>query len=99
MKKVAERYGVSISTPWRWANEKRFEYLNFPKPVPYGPNTSGISEAELDAYDAERVAKRDDVAARVTAKAHERDDIDADGNDVDGDGDGDDDDDEEEEAA
>ncbi len=59
MKKVAERYGVSISTPWRWANEKRFAHLNFPKPVPYGPNTSGISEDLLDAYDAEHVAKRD----------------------------------------
>ncbi len=59
MKKVAERYGVSISTPWRWANEKRFEYLNFPKPVSYGPNTSGIAEDALDAYDAERVAMRD----------------------------------------
>ena len=62
MKKVAERYGVSISTPWRWANEKRFEYLNFPKPVSYGPNTSGIAEDLLDAYDAERVAMRDAVA-------------------------------------
>ena len=56
---VADRYDVAASTIWRWANEKRFAYLNFPKPVPIGPNTTAWTVEELDAHDAARVAERD----------------------------------------
>jgi len=53
---VAERYDVVPSTIWRWANDKRYSRLNFPKPKKPGPNTSAWDEDELDAYDALREA-------------------------------------------
>lgn len=56
---VAQRYQVHPSTLWRWCNEARFAYLNFPKPVPIGPNITAWSNAELDEYDARRQAERD----------------------------------------
>jgi predicted DNA-binding transcriptional regulator AlpA len=57
---VALRYDTSTSTIWRWSHEERFAHLNFPKPIPLGPNTTAWAVDELDQWDAERVAKRDD---------------------------------------
>ena len=59
-KPVAIRYDTTPSTIWRWSHEPRFAHLNFPKPVKLGPNTTAWSGDELDAYDAERIAMRDD---------------------------------------
>ncbi len=56
---VADRYDTTTSTIWRWSREPRFAHLNFPKPVKLGPSTTGWSGDELDAYDAERIAERD----------------------------------------
>ena len=53
-RKVGERYDVNRVTPWRWANDPRYEYLGFPKPKKLGPNTSRWDDAELDEYDARR---------------------------------------------
>ena len=95
---VALRYDTTASTIWRWAREARFSHLNFSKPVKIGPNTTVWPIDELDRWDAERIAERDDVDAdaRVAMKAAERDDVDADGNDAQGE---DDDADDEDEAA
>lgn len=57
---VARRYDTTASTIWRWSREPRFAHLNFPKPVPVGPNTTAWDDDELDAFDAERIAMRDD---------------------------------------
>ena len=57
---VAHRYDTTASTIWRWSREARFAHLNFPKPVKLGPNTTAFSVDELDRYDAERIAMRDD---------------------------------------
>ncbi len=57
---VAIRFDTTPSTIWRWSSEPRFAHLNFPKPVKLGPNTTAWSGDELDAYDAERIAMRDD---------------------------------------
>ena len=57
---VALRYDTTASTIWRWSHEARFAHLNFAKPVKLGPNTTAWPVNELDQWDAERVAKRDD---------------------------------------
>ena len=59
---VAHRYDTTASTIWRWANEERFADLNFPKPIPLGPNTRGWDVAELDAFDESRRSLRDTAA-------------------------------------
>ncbi len=56
---VAHRYDTTASTIWRWSREARFAYLNFPKPLKIGPNTTVWGIDELDDYDAGRVAERD----------------------------------------
>ncbi len=58
---VARRYDTTASTIWRWSREPRFKHLKFPKPVKLGPNTTAWTGGELDRYDAERVAMRDDT--------------------------------------
>lgn len=58
---VARRYDTTPSTIWRWANEPRFAHLGFPRPVKIGPNTSVWNDAELDEYDARRMADREEV--------------------------------------
>ena len=70
--RVAARYDVSTSTIWRWAGEKRFASLGFPRPVPIGPQARAWEIGELDAYDARRAALRDDghaAADRAAAPA------------------------------
>ncbi len=57
---VADRYDTTASTIWRWSREARFAHLDFPKPIKLGPNTTAWAVDELDQWDAERVAKRDD---------------------------------------
>ena len=56
VKRVAERYDTSPSSIWRWANEKRFEYLGFPRPIKIGPHTTAWAESDLDAWDVKRAA-------------------------------------------
>ena len=60
---VAARYDVSTSTIWRWAGEERFASLGFPRPVPIGLHARGWDIDELAAYDARRVALRDNGPA------------------------------------
>jgi len=48
---LAQRYGVSRVTIWRWAKEGRI-----PSPRKIGPNTTRWSRAELDALDARMMA-------------------------------------------
>ncbi len=55
LKTVAERYGVDETTVRRWANNPA---LSIPKIKRLGPNTVGLSNDELDAYD-EKVIERD----------------------------------------
>ncbi len=59
---VAHRYDTTASTIWRWSREARFAYLDFPKPIKLGPNTTAWAVDELDDCDAGRVAERDAVA-------------------------------------
>ena len=65
---VARRYDTTPSTIWRWANEERFAHLNFPKPVPLGPNTRGWDVAELDSYDETRRALREDASVDASER-------------------------------
>ena len=92
---AAKRADVVSLTIRRWATDPKYKHLKFPKLVDMGDNSVALVEDEFEHWQAECVAKRDDIAARVAAEAAERDDVDADGNDADGE----DDDDEEEEAA
>ena len=62
---AAERYDVTVSTVWRWANEARFAYLGFPKFRKIGPNTSVALVAEFDDFDERRIAA--DKTAKVKA--------------------------------
>ena len=57
---VAHRYDTTASTIWRWSREARFAHLNFPKPLKLGPNTTAWDDDELDRYDEERRAARDE---------------------------------------
>ena len=54
-KSVAARYDATASTIWRWAHEARYAYLNFPKPVKIGPNTTAWAEDDLERYDTRRI--------------------------------------------
>ena len=65
---VAERYDVSSSSIWRWANEARFAFLDFPRPVAIGLQARAWVVDELDAYDARRGALRDDEPASAEAE-------------------------------
>jgi predicted DNA-binding transcriptional regulator AlpA len=60
---VARRYDTTRSTIWRWSNEARFSYLDFPKPYPMGPRDRMWEVEQLDAYDERRRALRDQTAA------------------------------------
>ena len=52
--RVAERYGKTVSTIYRWANEPRFAHLNFPKPIKIGDKSTVWSVPALEGWDAER---------------------------------------------
>lgn len=54
--------GYSKSHIWRLVAQGRF-----PKPVPLGPNSSGWVEAEVQAWIAGRIAKRDAVSKQPNA--------------------------------
>jgi predicted DNA-binding transcriptional regulator AlpA len=60
VRSVAARYDVSPSTVWRWSNEPRFEFMNFPKPRKAGPQTSIWDDDELDEFDERSLARRDE---------------------------------------
>lgn len=57
--KVGERYGVSSMTLWRWLKE---ESMNFPRPIYIGRYRFWRID-ELQAWEAEQTAKRDEQAA------------------------------------
>ena len=61
---VADRYGCTTSTIWRWSREPRFSHLGFPKPVKIGPNVTGWAVEELDVWDQRRLAERDEEGMR-----------------------------------
>jgi hypothetical protein len=54
---VCRRYGVVPYTLWRWDHQK--PELGFPKPVLINKRKYRIVE-ELDKFDAQRAAERDD---------------------------------------
>jgi len=49
-KSVAERYGVTRTTPWRWLKSDP----SFPKPVTLSPGCSRWKLADLEAWEASR---------------------------------------------
>ena len=57
-KATAKKVGVTTVTIDRWSSDPKYAHLNFPKPIPVGPNTRGWDVAELDAYDESRRALR-----------------------------------------
>ena len=61
-KAVAERYDNSRSTIWRWANDPRYAYLKFPKPIKIGPGVTAWDDDHLDQFDARRAALTEDEA-------------------------------------
>ena len=61
-RQVAARYGVSIATVWRWANDERYQHLEFPRACPLGDKVSAWAIDELDEFDERRKALRDAAA-------------------------------------
>lgn len=53
IKEVAQRYRVSASTPWRWANDPA---TGFPKPVSLSPGCTRWRLSDLEAWEAARSA-------------------------------------------
>ena len=51
VKEVATRFGVAVSSIWRWAKEG-----SFPKPTRLGHGTTRWLESEVLAFEAERRA-------------------------------------------
>ena len=64
-RKVAIRYDVHRATPWRWANDPRYAYLNFPKPKKIGPNTTRWDDDDLDQHDAKMDALTDELEGAI----------------------------------
>ena len=60
---VARRYGIDRATVWRWANDKRYADLGFPRPIVLGPHTTRWDDDSLNQYDAERRALSEDAVA------------------------------------
>ncbi len=51
-KKVAERFGVSRTTIWRWTNEQ-----GFPKPVSLSPKCTRWRLEDVEAWEAARAER------------------------------------------
>lgn len=51
VKQVADRYGVSTDTIWRWKRQG-----NFPKAVEVGPNVTRWRLSDLEAYESQMKA-------------------------------------------
>ncbi|RHZ95342.1 AlpA family phage regulatory protein [Cereibacter sphaeroides] len=62
-KQVAERYGVSRATIWRWVKTG-----TFPRPVTFSPGCVRWSEAEVLAWEAKRLAERPEVKPRPSRR-------------------------------
>ena len=64
---LADRYGVSRITPWRWTREGRFAL-----PVKLGQNCTRWPRASVEAWEAERAAELErQVAAGVIPQEHD----------------------------
>ncbi len=61
-KATAIKCGVTPITIHRWATDKKYSHLNFPKKLRLSENSVGFIEDEVDDWLAEQAAKRDDVA-------------------------------------
>lgn len=57
-KATAIKCGVAPITIHRWATDKKYSYLRFPKKIILGENSVGFIEEEVDAFLEERAAKR-----------------------------------------
>jgi predicted DNA-binding transcriptional regulator AlpA len=51
VKQVAQRYGVSTATPWRWVNDP---VANFPKPVSLSPGCTRWRLSDLEAWENQK---------------------------------------------
>jgi prophage regulatory protein len=54
---LAERLGVTRVTLWRWCRQGLL-----PKPLQLGPNTTGWTVQEIDAWIQARAAERDQAS-------------------------------------
>lgn len=64
---LADRYGVSRITPWRWTRAGKF-----PPPMKLGENITRWARASVEAWEAERAAELEcQVAAGVIPQEHE----------------------------
>ena len=61
-KTTAQKCDVNAQTIRRWATQADYAEMGFPKPVILGESSVGFVEAEVDAWLAERAAKRDAAA-------------------------------------
>jgi prophage regulatory protein len=50
-KQVAERFGVHLTTIWRWRQNG-----DFPKPIPFGPQTVRWRVTDVEAWEAAQAA-------------------------------------------
>lgn len=57
-KAMAKKCGVTTITVHRWATDKKYAHLNFPKPIPLGDNSVGYIEEEANDWLAEQAARR-----------------------------------------
>lgn len=53
-KQLAERFGVTFVTIWRWVRE----YSDFPKPVKLSPGCTRWKISEIEAWEKAREAAR-----------------------------------------
>lgn len=67
VKELAERYGVSPASIWRWVNDPATG--GFPKPVSLSPGTTRWRRSDIEAWEASRA-----VAAFVQADDEGKDD-------------------------
>ena len=58
-KAMAQKCGVTPLTVYRWATDKKYAHLNFPKPIQLGENSVGYIEEEADDWLAKQAAKRE----------------------------------------
>ena len=56
---TARKCGVSRMTLWRWATQREYVDMGFPKPIPLGANSVGFIEEEIENWLTEQTAKRD----------------------------------------
>ena len=60
LKDAAERVGWHPQHLWKVATDPAYEHVGFPKPVRIGKNSIAFVEAEVEAWQEDRIRERDE---------------------------------------